>query len=88
MNIQAEPDTWQLQEAKSKFSRLVDSAIDHSPQIVTKRGKKAVVIMAYDEYLSFIQPKNKLSEFFRQSPLHGEEFSFERNKDHPRGSEF
>jgi len=31
-------NTWQLQEAKSKFSQLVEDAINKEPQIVTKHG--------------------------------------------------
>jgi antitoxin Phd len=39
-------ETWQLQEAKSKFSQLVDSAIQGNTQIVTKRGVEAVAIIS------------------------------------------
>ena len=41
---------WQLQDAKSKFSEVVEKAIHEGTQIVTKRGKKTVVVMPYDEY--------------------------------------
>ena len=33
---------WQLQEAKAKFSELVQKAIDDGPQTVTRRGQPAV----------------------------------------------
>ena len=32
-------DTWQLQDAKSKFSQVVDNAMHNKPQFVTKHGK-------------------------------------------------
>jgi len=35
---------WQLQDAKNKFSNLVDKAQHNGPQIVTKHGKYAVVV--------------------------------------------
>ena len=35
---------WQLQEAKNKFSSLVDKAQHNGPQIVTKQGKDADVV--------------------------------------------
>ncbi len=30
--------TWQLQEAKNKLSRVIDDAINNGPQIITRRG--------------------------------------------------
>jgi antitoxin Phd len=36
---------WQLQEAKNKFSNLVETAQRKGPQIVTKHGKEAVVVV-------------------------------------------
>ena len=34
---------WQLQEAKAKFSELVQKAIDDGPQTVTRRGQPVAV---------------------------------------------
>jgi prevent-host-death family protein len=42
--------TWQLQEAKSRFSELVDLTLKEGPQLVTRRGEEAVVIMAAKDY--------------------------------------
>ncbi len=42
--------TWQLQEAKSRFSELVDRTLTEGPQMVTRRGAEAVVIIAALEY--------------------------------------
>jgi antitoxin Phd len=41
--------TWSLQDAKNKFSRVVDAARE-APQTVTKHGKPAVVVLDADEY--------------------------------------
>ena len=41
---------WQLQEAKNRFSALVDAAVSGEPQKVTRRGKPAVVIIASEDY--------------------------------------
>ena len=41
---------WQLQDAKNKFSELVDRAADGEPQVVTKRGKRTAVLVSADEY--------------------------------------
>jgi len=42
--------TWQLQEAKSRFSEVVDMALKEGPQFVTRRGQDAVVILAASDY--------------------------------------
>lgn len=42
--------TWQLQEAKSRFSEVVDLTLKEGPQLITRRGQEAVVIMAAQEF--------------------------------------
>ena len=41
---------WQLQDAKNRFSAVVDAAIAGDPQRVTRRGTPAVVVLAVEEY--------------------------------------
>ena len=41
---------WQLQEAKNKFSELVERAAEGEPQVVTKRGKPTAVLVSATEY--------------------------------------
>ena len=41
---------WQLQDAKNKFSALVDAALAGEPQRVTRDGQSAVVVLAAAEY--------------------------------------
>lgn len=60
---------WQLQEAKNKFSEVVEEAIKHGPQVVTKRGIETVIVISYEEYQKLIMNQQKLSEFFQTSPL-------------------
>ena len=43
---------WQLQEAKSKFSHIVEKACNEGPQFVTKHGDNAVVVISYDGILT------------------------------------
>ncbi len=42
--------TWQLQEAKSRFSELVEQSLSVGPQWVTRRGADAVVVLAAADY--------------------------------------
>lgn len=41
---------WQLQDAKNRFSAVVDAALGGEPQCVTRRGKPAVVVLSVEEY--------------------------------------
>ena len=41
---------WALQDAKNRFSAVVDAALAGNPQRVTRRGKPAVVVVAVEEY--------------------------------------
>ena len=50
---------WQLQDAKSKFSEVVNCALSQGVQIVTKHGKKAVVVMSFTEYEKMIVASQK-----------------------------
>lgn len=62
---------WALQDAKGKFSELVDCAKTQGPQLVTRRGKEAVVVVAVEQFRQFVrkQGEEKLADFFRNSPL-------------------
>lgn len=66
--------SWQLQEAKAKFSAVVNDAIKQGPQRVTRHGEEVVVILSIETYEKLTRQsgggKNKsLVEFFRDSPL-------------------
>ena len=78
---------WQLQNAKNKFSEVVEKALTVGPQVVTRRGVEAVVVMSVTEYRKLTQPKTSLVEFFKQSPFHGFDIDFERCKDTGRDIE-
>ncbi len=41
---------WSLQDAKNKFSAVVEAALEGEPQRVSRRGRPAVVVLAAEEY--------------------------------------
>ena len=41
---------WSLQDAKNKFSEVVNAALAGEPQRVTRRGRPVVVVLAEEEY--------------------------------------
>jgi antitoxin Phd len=44
------PARWALQDAKNRFSEVVDAAVRGQPQVVTRRGIEAAVVISHDEY--------------------------------------
>ena len=80
---------WQLQEAKNKFSNLVERAQQEGPQVVTKHGKAAVVVLSVEDYQKITKPKGKdsLLQFLRNSPLAGITLDVSREKTPPRDVE-
>ena len=78
---------WQLQDAKNKFSNLVDKAQHNGPQVVTKHGTDAVVVLSIDEYKKLIKPQTNLVKFFQTSPLAKKDLDLTRSKETPRDIE-
>jgi len=81
---------WQLQAAKAQFSEVFRRARERAPQVVTKQGKEAVVILAIEEFERLTkraaQPKS-LSKFFADSPLAKVSIDLERKPDYGRAVE-
>ena len=42
--------TWQVQDAKARFSELLERSLAEGPQIVTKRGVETAVLVPIDEW--------------------------------------
>ena len=42
--------SWQVQDAKARFSEFLDATIKKGPQIVTRRGIKTAVMVPIEEW--------------------------------------
>src|ERR1700751_1884076 len=80
--------TWQIKDARAHFSTLVDKAMSDGPQIVTRIGKKAVVVVSIDEWIRRERHNGDLVDFFANSPLREAGIEIERQRDYPREIEF
>ena len=47
---EAKPQIWAVQDAKAKFSELLEACVRDGPQIVTKRGLEAAVLAPMAEW--------------------------------------
>ena len=77
-------NTWQLQEAKAHFSKVVNEAIKHGPQLITLRGIPAVIVISQVEFERSQKPKLSFVKFMRQSPLVGLNLDLKRDTSLPR----
>lgn len=41
---------WQVQDAKARFSELLEASLAEGPQVVTKRGVEAAVLVSIDQW--------------------------------------
>jgi antitoxin Phd len=78
--------SWQLQAAKQHFGELVECARRDGPQIVTKHGKEAVVIVSAEEYRRLRGSGPSLVEFIRAAPDF-DELDLDRARDRGRDVE-
>ena len=42
--------TWQVQDAKARFSELLEASLKEGPQIVTRRGVEAAVLVPVEQW--------------------------------------
>ncbi len=48
---------WQLQDAKARFSELIDDTLEKGPQVVTRRGIETAVVVSMDEWKKLKEEK-------------------------------
>jgi prevent-host-death family protein len=72
--------TWQVQTAKQRFSELVERAVNEGPQIVTKHGREAVVVLDIREYRRLLGVPMDFKEFLMSMPPI-DDLEIERSKD-------
>jgi antitoxin Phd len=79
-------DTWKLQDAKARFSELVERAMVNGPQVVTRHGTNAVVVVSYDVF-----EKSNQAEDFKNFLLNSNidfDLPLTRHRGLPRRNDF
>jgi prevent-host-death family protein len=74
-----EMDAWKLQDAKARFSEVVDRALRDGPQLVTRHGENAVVIVAYRDFVG-AEPTLDFKDFLMSIPRVGLEIKPSRRR--------
>lgn len=77
-------NTWQLQEAKSRFSAVAEQAVEGRPQIVTKHGQPFVVIVGVKQWEQARPRKTSLVNALRACPADLTQLDLSRSRELPR----
>ena len=70
---------WQLQETSDTLSDVVDAALIHGPQVISRYGRETAIVLSYADYRKLLLSQQKLSDFFRESPLVGLDCDLQRD---------
>lgn len=79
---------WTLQDAKNRFSAVVDAALAGTPQEVSRRGKPAVVVLSAESYARLVQGARARRESFVEHLLAFPGGEVERAEARPRDVTF
>ncbi len=79
--------TWQVQEAKQRFSELVERAVTEGPQIVTKHGRPTVAVVEIGEFRRLSGAEMDFKAFLLSAPDLSI-LDIQRSKDLPREIDF
>jgi len=71
--------TWQLQEAKNRFSELVERTLSEGPQLVTRRGQDAVVVLSVRDFQRMSEGPSLIETLLRAP--RGEPLRVERSRE-------
>jgi antitoxin Phd len=72
--------TWQVQQAKTKLSELIEDAGTKGPQIITRHGMERAVVLSIAEYRALTAHKPDLRAYLLGGPK-VDDFDVEREGD-------
>ncbi|MDP6629994.1 MAG: type II toxin-antitoxin system Phd/YefM family antitoxin [Kiritimatiellia bacterium] len=75
---------WTVQDAKNRFSQVVEHALHEGPQTITRRGKETAVLVSMSTFRSLARAEGDLVRFFQESPLAGTRLDLDRSKEFGR----
>ena len=65
--------SWSVQDAKARFSEFLETCMNEGPQIVTKRGEEAAVLVPVKEWSRLQQSaRNSLKELLMSDVARGD----------------
>ena len=71
---------WQVQEAKTRLSEVIEQAQSKGPQIITRHGAERAVVLSIGDYRALTAHKPDLKEYLLGGPK-VDSFEIERDRD-------
>lgn len=59
---------WQVQEAKTRLSEVIEEAHSKGPQFITKHGTEKAVVLSIEDYRSLTAHKPNLKDYLLGGP--------------------
>ncbi len=75
---------WQVNEAKSRFSELIELAETEGPQVITRHGKDKVIVLSVKDYRRWEAAKPDFKDYLLSGP---QVDNFEIERPHDLGRE-
>jgi prevent-host-death family protein len=71
---------WQVQEAKTRLSEVIEQAHGKGPQIITRHGAERAVVLSMEDYRALTAHKPDLKAYLLGGPK-VDNFVIERDRD-------
>jgi prevent-host-death family protein len=71
-------------EAKARLSEIIEHARSGGPQMITRHGRDAVVLVSAEEWARKTKRQGSLADFLTSSPLAGSGLKVPRRRDRSR----
>ena len=71
--------TWQVQEAKTRFSEVIERARTEGPQTITRHGAERAVVLSIEEYRALVAHQPDFKAHLLGGPK-VDDFSVERDR--------
>ncbi len=71
---------WQVQEAKTRLSEVIERARSEGPQTITRHGKERAVVLSIEDYRLLAAHKPDFKAYLLGGPK-VDDFSIERDRD-------
>jgi antitoxin Phd len=71
---------WQVQEAKTRLSELIEEANTEGPQIITRHGSEHAVVLSITDYRALTVQRESLKDYLLGGPK-VDSFEVKRSRD-------
>lgn len=77
---------WQVQDAKARFSEVIERACTEGPQTITRHGAERAVVLSIEDYRALTTHRLDFKAYLLGGPKI-DDFSIERDRDVGRAVE-